>query len=145
MTSITISKVQLSQQTETVGKIEGELLRSLADSNTQSTNTSVVLSANADDGNLIGGVTASTSYGWLLVKILWVSEKCRGGGLGGQLMLAVEEEARNLGCHNAWLDTSNPQARNFYLQRGYADFGVLENGARDEPTDHRRWFMKKQL
>ena len=145
MTRINISKVPPSRHSETAEKIEEELLCSLADLNTQSTNTSVVMSANSDNGHLVGGVTGLTSYGWLLVKILWVSEECRGAGIGGQLMLAVEEEARNLGCHSTWLDTSNSQAREFYLRLGYTDFGVLENGPGKEPIEHRRWFMKKKL
>lgn len=145
MIPTSISKVPLSQHLETAEKIEEELLRSLANLNTQSTNTSVVMSANSDDGHLIGGVTGSTSYGWLLVKVLWVSEEHRGAGIGEQLMLAIEDEARNIGCHSTWLDTSNSLAREFYLRLGYADFGVLENGPGSEPTEHRRWFMKKKL
>lgn len=145
MSPVSISTVQLPQHQEIAEKIEEELLRSLTTLNSQSTNTAIVMSANNDDGRIIGGVTGSTSYGWLLVKTLWVSAECRGSGIGRQLMLAVEGEALRLDCHSAWLDTSSSKAREFYLELGYADFGVLENGAGDALPDHRRWFMRKPL
>lgn len=145
MPSIDISNVQPSRHAEISEKIEEHLLRSLSDLNNQATNTSIVLMAKGDEGQIVGGVTGSTSYGWLLVKLLWVSDECRGAGIGTRLMQAVEDEARSLGCHSSWLDTSNAQARAFYLRLGYEDFGVLENGDLNDPSDHCRWFLKKGI
>ena len=93
----------------------------------------------------MAGLTASTSYGWLLIKTLWVHEDQRGTGLGRQLVEAAEKKAQDLGCANAWLDTSNPAAHGFYRALGYEAFGVLENDQYTTPTGHRRWFMKKRL
>lgn len=140
-----ISNVPLPQHPEIAREIEEKLLHSLADLNSQSINTSVVMTVKNDRGDLIGGVTGSTSYGWLLVKTLWVSVDQRGAGLGRKLMQTVEEKARHLDCHSAWLDTSNSQAREFYLRLGYVDFGVLKNGLENEPKKHHRWFMKKPI
>jgi GNAT superfamily N-acetyltransferase len=126
-------------------EIETCLLSSLAQLNTQSTNTIVVLVKRDRSGRLIAGVSGSTSYGWLLVKLLWVTETARGQGLGRDLMQAAEERALELGCHGIWLDTSNPLARQFYLGIGYTDFGVLKNDEDHTPPDHCRWFMKKML
>lgn len=145
MTSIDIAPVPDFEHADTSARIETALLSSLADLNTQSTNTSIVLTAMDDDGVLVGGVSGSTSYGWFLVKLLWVDELCRGTGLGRQLMQAAEEEARRHECHSAWLDTSNPEAHRFYLGLGYVAFGVLENSPDQQPADHKRWFMKKRL
>ena len=126
-------------------EIEENLLASLAVLNTQSTNSTIVLSKRDSAGSLLAGVSGSTSYGWFLVKLLWVHEELRGTGVGKTLMLEAEERARTLGCHGAWLDTSNQEARAFYLRLGYSDFGVLSNASGNEPVGHCRWFMKKVL
>lgn len=145
MTSFTISKTPAPLQLETLENIEEKLLSALAKVNAQTNNASIVLTANNDDGELLGGITGATSYGWLLIKMLWVSEDKRRSGIGKQLVSSVENEGRALKCHSAWLDTSNAKARNFYLRLGYEDFGVLENGPNQVPSDHCRWFMKKAL
>lgn len=145
MNPISISIVPTSNLAVISAKIERELLCALAQTNAQTENASLVFTARNDDDELIGGAAGSTSYGWLLVKMLWVSEALRGSGIGQQLIQAIEDEGRNLGCHSAWLDTSNADARSFYIKLGYADFGVLENGPGKEPEHHARWFMKKEL
>ncbi len=126
-------------------EIEENLLASLAVLNTQSRNSTIVLSKRDSAGSLLAGVSGSTSYGWFLVKLLWVHGDLRGTGVGKTLMLEAEKRARILGCHGAWLDTSNREAREFYLRLGYSDFGVLSNAPGSEPVGHRRWFMKKSL
>lgn len=126
-------------------EIEENLLQALAELNAQSTNTTIVLTARGAGGKIVGGISGSTSYGWFLVKLLWVSNQERGTGVGKRLMLEAEEYSKKRGCHGAWLDTSNPQAREFYLRLGYSDFGVLSNGQDKQPVGHNRWFMKKSL
>ncbi|GAA6182302.1 hypothetical protein NBRC116594_37400 [Shimia sp. NS0008-38b] len=145
MTRLEISKVPASRHSNVAEKIEDALLSSLAEMNEQSVNSSVVMQVTDKNDRLIAGVTGATSYGWFLIKTLWVGETHRRSGFGTQLMSAAEDEARRLGCHSAWLDTSTSEAREFYLQLGYADFGVLKNGAENEPTNHSRWFMQKSL
>lgn len=125
--------------------IERNLLASLRSSLPQSTNEEFVLAAKLEDGTLAGGLTASTSYGWLLIKTLWVGEKHRRQGLGQSLVQEAEIKASELGCHCAWLDTSNPKARVFYENLGYAVFSKLSNSKDQEPSSHQRWFMKKTL
>jgi len=125
--------------------IEAALMRSLHEMLPQAENSSFVLSAKSSDGGLVGGLTASTSYGWLLVKTLWVAEINRHQGLGRSLMNAAETKALDIGCHSAWLDTSSPDAMQFYRQLGYQTFGRLSNTTSQHPETHQRWFMKKQL
>lgn len=125
--------------------IEAALLGSLQATLPQSKNASIILTATDDDGKMIAGLTASTSYGWLLIKTLWVTESKRSGGLGRALMTRAEAKARTAGCHAAWLDTSNPSAKAFYDKLGYQTFGALENVPGQDPSSHRRWFMKKAL
>ncbi len=145
MSAIIISKLAASAQPQAKQDIEESLLSALAQVNAQSENATLVFSADSKDGRRLGGATGSTSYGWLLLKMLWVDDSARGAGLGRQLTNAIEAEAKRLGCHSAWLDTSNRDAREFYLKLGYSDFGKLENGPDRTPPEHIRWFMKKTL
>ena len=125
--------------------IESRLLASLRSTLTQAENSSFVLAARSSTNELIGGLTASTSYGWLLTKLLWVEESHRHEGLGARLMEKAELKAVSLGCHSAWLETSNPTAKRFYEGLGYIEFGRLSNDAGQFPESHRRWFLKKPL
>ena len=125
--------------------IERELLKALRQSLEQANNEQFVLAANSDQGRLIGGLTAGTSYGWLLIKKLWVDDGQRRKGLGGLLMNDAEYRGREIGCHAAWLETSNSASRVFYEKLGYQVFGELKNYTSQIPESHHRWFMKKSL
>ena len=96
-------------------------------------------------GDLVGGMVGATSYGWLLVKMLWVAEGERGRGQGTRLMAQAEAVARSRGCHAAWLDTSSARAERFYARLGYAPFAALQNEAGEHPPGHRRAFLAKRL
>ena len=130
---------------EEVARIESELLAALRSSLPQSANSSFVLTVTDPDGHQVAGLTASTSYGWVLIKTLWVAESHRRQGLARKLMAQTEEKGTGLDCHAAWLDTSSPDARRFYEGIGYEVFGELKNEASQQPPSHRRWFMKKRL
>lgn len=136
---------------ETVGfsssvqHLEHELLQSLREELVQSENKSFALVARSAAGDIVGGLTASSSYNWLLIKILWVEKASRGTGLGKTLLQRAEQQGSDSGCHAVWLDTSNPMAERFYTQHGYVEFGRLENGTGQSPSAHRRWFLKKYL
>ena len=56
-------------------------------------------------------------------------------------MRRAEHEAIRRGCHSAWLDTYEFQARGFYERLGYSGFGQLD----DYPPGFVRYFMKKAL
>src|SRR5215470_6016137 len=105
-------------------EIERNLLEALRGNSPPSDYVPLTLVAR-EDGRLVGGLVGGTSYGWLLVKILWVAEPQRGQGLGARLMAEAEQAARARGCHGAWLDTSSARAEAFYRRLGYAAFGVL--------------------
>jgi len=93
------------------------------------------------DGEAVGGVEAGTAYGWLYVHDLWLPENCRGQGLGTQLMDAIEAEAVERDCKNAWLSTFSYQAKPFYLKRGYVEFAKLDN----YPASNQLFFLRKPL
>ncbi|MGP1396243.1 MAG: GNAT family N-acetyltransferase [Inquilinaceae bacterium] len=123
--------------------IETELLKSLRAGAPQAVNAGFVLAARDEGDVLQGGLTASTSYGWLLIKTLWVRAESRRRGVGRSLMREAEERGRALGCHGAWLDTSSADAMRFYEKLGYEPFGVLTNKDDQQPQPHSRWFMKR--
>jgi GNAT superfamily N-acetyltransferase len=94
-------------------EIEDRLIESLRRNVPQ--NDSEPLTLVAREGpTIIGGLTGSTSYGWLLVKILWVTEEMRRRGLGTDLMAQAEALARARGCHGGWLDTSSAEPSGFF-------------------------------
>jgi GNAT superfamily N-acetyltransferase len=102
---------------------------------------SITLLVRDPSGSVIGGLLGGTYWGWLVIEILWLAEAARHHGLGSQLLARAEQIAIERGCHAAHLDTMSFQAPDFYLQRGYSIFGVLE----DLPRGHQRYFLKKDL
>jgi len=94
-----------------------------------------------EDGHVEGGLYGRTAFGWLFVELLYVPEAVRGTGVGTELLLRAEREAAARGCHSAWLDTFEFQARGFYERLGYTLFGELS----DYPSGSSRYFMKKVL
>lgn len=94
-----------------------------------------------DAGDVTGGLWGRTVYGWLYVELLVVPESLRGQGVGTEVMRRAEAEAVRRGCHDAWLDTFEFQARGFYERLGYRCFGELGN----YPAGFSRYFMTKSL
>ena len=94
-----------------------------------------------DNGSLVGGISGYTAWGWLYVQWLWLDDAHRGQGLAGQMLEAVEREARARSCHGAWIDTFNPVALKVYERAGYTPFGARENF----PPGRSRTFLKKKL
>jgi GNAT superfamily N-acetyltransferase len=90
---------------------------------------------------VIGGLWGHTGYEWLFTQLLVVPAALRGRGVGTEIMQIAEREALQRGCHGAWLDTFEFQARGFYEQLGYKCFGELPN----YPQGFSRFFMKKML
>lgn len=93
------------------------------------------------DGIVQGGLTAVTARGFLRVDMLYVIDEARSRGLGSRLLHRAEEEAARRGCHSAWLDTYDFQARPFYERHGFRVFGTLTGFA----DGHERYYMVKRL
>jgi GNAT superfamily N-acetyltransferase len=100
----------------------------------------IVLAVDDERGNTVGGLSGRTEFGWLFVELLFVPASLRGQGVGTELMRRAEAEAVSRGCHSAWLDTFEFQARGFYERLGYTCFGELPH----YPTGP-RFFMSKVL
>ncbi len=92
-------------------------------------------------GELVGGLSGVTTWGWLYVSLVWVDEDHRRRGLGTRLLKAAEAEALRRGCGYACLTTFSFQARPFYEGHGYEVFGRLEN----YPEGETLYFLRKRL
>lgn len=101
----------------------------------------LVLTIETPAGEVIGGLWGQTAYDWLFVALLFVPEPLRRRGVGTELLHRAEREAVSRGCHNAWLDTFEFQARGFYERLGYRCFAELA----DYPPGSARYFLKKAL
>jgi GNAT superfamily N-acetyltransferase len=95
----------------------------------------------SQEGEIEGGAIGELYYGWFHLDLLWVKDELRGDGYGHALLMRIEEEARQRGAKNIFLDTFSFQAPEFYKRYGYQEFAVLP----DYPPGHRRHFMKKEL
>ena len=93
------------------------------------------------DQEILGGVIGATYWDWLSIDLMWVKDELRGRGYGRRLLKLAEDEARQRGARNAYLDTFSFQAPEFYKRNGYRVFGELG----DFPAGHRRYFLTKQL
>lgn len=93
------------------------------------------------DEVIVGGILGELYWGWFYIDLLWVKEELRGRGYGHRLLTRAEDEARQRGAKNAYLDTFSFQAPDFYKQHGYQLFGELQ----DFPPGQQRYFLNKEL
>jgi GNAT superfamily N-acetyltransferase len=93
------------------------------------------------DGALHGGVIGRLAGDSVYMEIVWNDDTVRGTGVGREMMLLVEDRARELGAREAWLYTMSFQAKPFYEKLGYAQFAELPwlEGK------YARHFMRKDL
>lgn len=92
-------------------------------------------------GEIVGGLIASTCWGWLELDVLWVAESLRGQGCGRALLRMAEAEARTRGCLRVMLTTYSFQARGFYEREGYRVVGEMA----DYPPGAAYYWMRKEL
>jgi GNAT superfamily N-acetyltransferase len=107
----------------------------------RSDHRSLIIMVDDSEAGMVGGLWGRTAYDWMFVELLFVPASLRGRGLGSELMKRAEDEALARGCHSAWLDTFEFQARGFYERLGYTCFGELP----DYPVGSARYFMRKRL
>ena len=105
------------------------------------TNSPFALALEDDGGNVVGGVTGYSRWGWLYLGSVAVPAELRGQGWGRRLIEATDMAAVQRVCRYIWLDTYSFQARPFYEKLGYRVFGQLP----DHPPGHTRFFMFKSL
>ena len=94
-----------------------------------------------EEGNKLAGLTGETFGNWLCIHYLFVEEHLRKDGLGSELLLAAENEAKNRGCKYAFVDTFSFQAPGFYTKHGYEEVFALNN----YPYMGKRHYYTKEL
>jgi GNAT superfamily N-acetyltransferase len=138
-------RLQLSVEPDESSEIAMRILALLEDANSQ-----VSFPRNAKqfcavlrrtNGEIVGGITAQSFWGWLYIVAIAVVPSWRGQGYGRQLMTTAEAWGLECSCHGAWLMTMSFQARTFYERAGYQVFGELPNF----PERHARVFMRKSI
>jgi len=90
-------------------------------------------------GAIKGGLLGYVWARWLHITHLWVSEDCRRGGLGGQLLGTAEREAASSGAIGAFLSTFDFQAPEFYRRHGYETYATHS----DYPPGHVDYHLRK--
>lgn len=138
MTELTISPEQHPTAAD-LNVIENALVAHNESKSEPRNYTPVVIFLRNTEGQIVGGLRGTTVWGWLFVSQLWVAEELRGQDYGTKLMEAAEHEARERGCHAAYVDTFSFLALDFYQKVGYTIFGELE----DFPKGHTRYFLRK--
>ena len=93
------------------------------------------------EGVLIGGLTATTYWGWLDIDDLWLDESLRKQGIGTVLMQRAEEEGIRRRCTQAQLSTFSFQAKDFYEKLGYRVVGALD----DYPPGSSLYWLRKDF
>lgn len=93
------------------------------------------------DHKVAGGLIGETHWGWFYINLLFIKDELRGHSYGHRLLTLAEDEARQQGAKNVYLDTFSFQALDFYERHGYQVFGELK----DFPPGHQRYYLKKQL
>lgn len=94
-----------------------------------------------EQDQILAGLVARTWWGALEIQYLWVSEACRGKGTGRELIQSAEREAKDRGCHMAYVDTFEFQAKGFYEKLGYTAYGSLG----DYAHQHTRHYLAKKI
>lgn len=93
------------------------------------------------DGRTIGGMLGRTSYGLLLVDLVYVPKAMRGRDLGSRMLTAMEAEGRRRGCRSGVLYTLSFQAPGFYEKHGWHEFGRVPC----DPPGTSRVFLTKSF
>ncbi len=79
------------------------------------------LALDPETDEVIGGLWGRTELGVLFIDTFVLPKALRGDGVGGRLLMQVEEEARRRGCRRAVVETSTFQAPAFYKRHGYEE------------------------
>ncbi|MFD2178252.1 GNAT family N-acetyltransferase [Veronia pacifica] len=76
-----------------------------------------------EKNEMLGGLTGRLMSKCLHINYLWLPDMLRGKGIGRELILTVESEAKHLNIHNIYLDTYSFQAPGFYERLGFREVG----------------------
>lgn len=90
---------------------------------------------------VVGGIRATCFWNTMHIELLWLSNDCRGKGIGRQLMTKAENFAKEIGCEKVFVETTSWQAKPFYEKVGYQHIATLN----DRPKGHASHYLTKHL
>lgn len=93
-----------------------------------------------ETGKKLAGLTGSTFGNWFCINYLFVSESLRNQGVGSNILISAENEARNRGCKYVFVDTFSFQAPAFYEKLSYRCVFSLTNYPY---TEERHYYIKE--
>lgn len=94
-----------------------------------------------ESGVVEAGASGYTWGGCCYIVYLWVAEALRGGGIGSELLEAVEQHARDKGCRVVFVSSHSFQAPQFYARHGYQQIAQVQ----DHPVGHAAIHFAKRL
>lgn len=100
-----------------------------------------IVFAALDKGSFVGGVQGIITEDSMYVSRLVVIDSYKNQGMGRNLMLKIEDKAKELGLYSMNLGTVEFQAKNFYEKIGYSVILTKEN----DPKGYKSYTMIKKL
>lgn len=94
-----------------------------------------------EGGEIVAGCAGYTWGGIAELKLVWVREDRRDGGVGSALMQAAIAEAKARGCRFLFLSTHSFQAQGFYERLGFETLATIP----DKPLGHAEHWMRLTL
>lgn len=94
-----------------------------------------------ENNKKLAGLTGETFGNWLCIHYLFVAEHLRKTGIGSELLIAAEKEAKQRGCKYVFVDTFSFQAPEFYKKHGYKEVFTLDN----YPYTGKRYYYTKEF
>lgn len=115
----------------------------LSDYNSQYFNNLKDYSFHIDDenGEMIAGIVAGSTYSTLEIEFLFVKEEYRNQGLGKKLISYVEGLAKSDGIEIILLNTYSFQAPDFYHSLGYRDLFAVDPCF----SNYKQYYLIKKL
>ncbi len=78
------------------------------------------------EGELLGGAVVRVHEDWLEISLMALEKSARGCGLGRQMLMMIEEKARELNCKKIRIETCEVNL-GFFGKLGYKIGGKLED------------------
>lgn len=100
-----------------------------------------VTSSIVHEKQLIAGLIGTINWEWMYIEKLVVVPGHRQCGLGAKLIESALQFAAENNCKGIWVDTFTFQSPEFYLKRGFREFGRL----RHYPGQQDRIFYRRFL
>ena len=76
---------------------------------------------------IIGFASGLTNHKWFYLSDMWVHADYRRQGLGGKLLVMLEEKVKSIGMEHIWTWTTGFINPKFYESQGYKVFTIFED------------------